>query len=65
LGRIDPIETPRGRQKVQFLTSSVSAQRALTIDLLADRAAMLSDVRATVSLMKRDLSKLMLAMKSW
>jgi len=65
LGRIDPIETPRGRQKVQFLTSSVSARRALTIDLLADRAAMLSDVRATVSLMKRDLSKLMLAMKSW
>ncbi|PYV45403.1 MAG: hypothetical protein DMG06_02580 [Acidobacteria bacterium] len=64
LGRMDPIDTPKGRQKVEFLTSSVSAQRTLTIDLLADRAAMLSDVRATVSLMKRDLSKLMLALNS-
>lgn len=64
LGRIDPVETPKGQQKVEFLTSSVSARRTLSIDLLADRAAMLSDVRATVSLMKRDLSKLLLAMRS-
>ena len=37
---------------------------ALTIDQLSDRGAMLADVRAQVSLVKRDLSKLMLALRS-
>jgi len=64
LGRIDPIETAKGQRKVELLTSSVSQQRALTIDALVDRAAMLADVRAQVSLIKRDLSKLMLALRS-
>lgn len=64
LGRIDPIETTKGQRKVELLTSSISQQRSLTIDLLNDRGAMLEDVRAQVSLIKRDLSKLMPALRS-
>jgi hypothetical protein len=64
LGRMESLETPNGQQKVDFLTSSVSSRRALSIDLLADREAMLSDVRASVSLMKRDLGKLVLALRT-
>lgn len=63
LGRIESIETPKGQRKIELLTSSISQQRSLTIDLLNDRAAMLEDVRAQVSLIKRDLSKLMLALR--
>ncbi len=64
LGRIESLETAHGQQKIDFLTSSISSHRALNIDLLADRAAMLSDVRASVSLMKRDLGKLLLSLRS-
>jgi len=64
LGRIESIETPKGQRKIELLTSSISQQRSLTIDLLDDRGAMLADVRAQVSLIKRDLSKLMLALRS-
>ena len=64
LGRIESIETPKGQRKIELLTSSISQQRSLTIDVLDDRGAMLADVRAQVSLIKRDLSKLMLALRS-
>jgi hypothetical protein len=64
LGRIESIETPKGQSKIDSLTSSISQQRSLTIDLLNDRGAMLADVRAQVSLIKRDLSKLMLGLRS-
>ena len=64
LGRIESTGTPKGQRKIELLTSSISQQRSLTIDLLNDRGAMLEDVRAQVSLMKRDLSKLMLALRS-
>ena len=64
LGRLESLKTANGQQKVDFLTSSVSSHRDLTIDLLADREAMLSDVKATVSLMKRDLGKLLLALRT-
>ena len=64
LGRIESIETEKGRRKIEFLTSSISQQRPLTIDLLDDRGAMLADLRAQVSLIKRDLSKLMLALRA-
>ena len=50
--------------EIELLTSSISQQRSLTIDVLDDRGAMLADVRAQVSLIKRDLSKLMLALRS-
>lgn len=62
-GRIDPEDSKKGKEKIDFLTSGISNQRRLSIDILTDRAAMLSDVRARVSLMKRDLSKLMLGIK--
>jgi hypothetical protein len=64
LGRIDSIDTPKGQRKIELLTSSISQQKSLTIDQLNDRGAMLGDVRAQVSLIKRDLSKLMLALRS-
>jgi hypothetical protein len=64
LGRIESIATPKAQSKIDLLTSSISQQRSLTIDLLNDRGAMLADVRAQVSLIKRDLSKLMLALRS-
>jgi hypothetical protein len=64
LGRIESIDTPKGQRKIDLLTSSISQQRSLTIDVLDDRGAMLADVRAQVSLIKRDLSKLMLALRS-
>jgi hypothetical protein len=41
--------------KTEFAVSNVSQQRKLTIDKLSNRESMLLDVRATVSLMKRDL----------
>ncbi len=63
LSHIDASGTPKAQRKIELLTSSISQQNQLTIDLLNDRAAMLADVRAVVSLMKRDLSKLMLALR--
>jgi hypothetical protein len=59
LGRIDAPDQPKGSRKIDLLTSSVTSQRALGIDVLADRAIMLADVRSRVSLMKRDLGKMM------
>jgi hypothetical protein len=63
-GRLEPGATPKAQHKIELLTSSASDQRPLTIDLLNDRAAMLADLRATVGLIKRDLSKLVLALRS-
>jgi hypothetical protein len=59
LGRIGAETTPEGQRKIKLLTSSASQQKALSIDLLSDRAMMLSDVRAQVLLLKRDLGRLM------
>jgi len=63
-GRIEAGDTRKAQQKIELLTSGVSDQRPLSIDLLNDRAAMLADLRARVALMKRDLSKLLLALRS-
>jgi len=62
-GRIEALETPKGKEKIAFLTSRNSEKRQLTLDLLNDRAAMLTGVRTWAELMKRDLSKLMLALR--
>jgi hypothetical protein len=59
LGRISSESTPEGRHKIDLLTSSVSGQKLLSIDVLSERAMMLSDVRAQVQLLKRDLGRLM------
>src|SRR5262249_22759431 len=63
-GRIETGDTKKAHHKIELLTSGVSEQRPLAIDLLNDRAAMLADVRVRVALMKRDLSKLLLALRS-
>lgn len=64
LGRLETGSSPKAQRKIDMLTSSVSEQRPLSIDVLVDRAAMLADVRVQVSLINRDLSKLMLGVKS-
>jgi len=63
-GRIDEKPSAKGENKVAFLTSRSSEGRKLTIDLLSDRAAMLANVKVWVELMKRDMSKLMLALRT-
>ena len=63
-GRIDEKESSKSQDKIAFLTSRSSEGRRLTIDLLSDRAAMLASVKVWLELMKRDLSKLMLALRT-
>jgi hypothetical protein len=59
-GRIDsdPSKTSR---KIDLITDTSSTPQKLSIGSLNDRSAMLADVRLRISLMKRDLSKLLLA----
>lgn len=63
-GHLDEKETAKSKDKVAFLTSRSSEQRRLTIDLINDRTAMLAGVKVWAELMKRDLSKLMLALRT-
>lgn len=59
-GRIDS-DPSRAAKKIDLLTDTSPSPQKMSLDLLNDRAAMLGDVRVRVSLMKRDLSKLLLA----
>jgi hypothetical protein len=59
LKRIDLPSTSAGRNKIDRVTSQPSDKLLLTIDDLEDRAAMLADVRAKVSFLKRDLALLL------
>lgn len=59
LGRLDPLNTPKGRKEVDLMTSSLNPKQKLRIDDLNNRAMMLADVAGRVSLMKRDLAELM------
>ena len=59
-GRIDS-DPSRAAKKIDLLTDTSRSPQKMSLDLLNDRAAMLGDVRVRVSLMKRDLSKLLLA----
>jgi hypothetical protein len=54
--RIDSLES---REKIDHLTSQPSQQLKLSIDDLEDRAAMLQDLRARISYLKRDLGTLL------
>jgi len=58
-GRIKQDGSPSGERQIEAMSSSISQMRKLNIDELSDRVAMLLDVRASVSLMKRDLAELM------
>jgi hypothetical protein len=53
--RIDSLES---KEKIDHLTSQPSEQLQLSIDDFEDRAAMLQDVRARISYLKRDLGAL-------
>jgi len=63
-GHIDSPSSAKGQKQIDLMTSSTSSKQKLSLDQLADRSAMLSDVRASTSLLKRDLSKLMLAVRT-
>jgi hypothetical protein len=62
VGRIDSLSTDKGKQKIERVTSQPSGHLRLSIDDLEDREAMLEDVRAKLSFMKRDLGVLLRAL---
>ena len=62
LKRTDPPSTSGGKDKIDRVTSQPSDKLPLTIDDLEDRSAMLEDVRAKVSFLKRDLAALLLSL---
>jgi hypothetical protein len=62
LKRTDPPSTAAGKSKIDRVTSQPSDRLPLTIDDLEDRSAMLEDVRAKVSFLKRDLAALLLSL---
>ena len=62
LKRTDPPSTSTGKNKIDRVTSQPSDKLPLTIDDLEDRSAMLEDVRAKISFLKRDLAALLLSM---
>lgn len=63
VGRVPPLDSPQGAPKIALLTDTDAANKKLDMDLLAERAAMLADVRDVVSVMKRDLADLLRGMK--
>jgi hypothetical protein len=62
LRRTDPPSTSAGKNKIDRVTSQPSDKLPLTIDDLEDRSAMLQDVRAKISFLKRDLAALLLSL---
>jgi len=58
-GRIQQDGSPKGERRIESLSGNISQTRRLNIDELNDRVAMLLDVRARVSLMKRELSEIL------
>lgn len=58
-GRVEQDGSPKSERKVEALSGNISRARKLSIGELDDRVAMLLDVRARVSLMKRELSEIM------
>jgi len=59
-GRISSLKTPEGKRNCSLIAGEVTEQHRLTISLLEDRSAMLSDLRAVVSRMNKKLLQLML-----
>jgi len=62
LKRTDSASTSAGKNKIDRVTSKPSDKLPLTIDDLEDRSAMLEDVRAKISFLKRDLAALLLSL---
>jgi hypothetical protein len=61
-GRIEQDASPKGQRRIESITGNISPAGRLDINELNDRIAMLLDVRATVSLMKRGLSDILHAL---
>jgi hypothetical protein len=61
-GRVDLSASQAAQQKINLLTAGALQGRVLTIDLIADRRAMLADVGARVALLKQDLARLVRAL---
>jgi hypothetical protein len=59
LNRVDSLNTRSGRIKIEHVTSMPNQHLSLTVDDLEDRIAMLQDVRAKLSYLKRDLAALL------
>jgi hypothetical protein len=59
VARIDDPNSAKGADKVRRVTSAPADHLKLTIDDLDDRQAMLGDLRAKLSFMKRDLAILL------
>lgn len=62
-GRVPRLDSPQAAPKIALLTDTDAANRKLDMDLLAERAAMLADVRDEVSVMKCDLGDLLRGIK--
>jgi hypothetical protein len=62
--RIKQDSSPKGARRIEYLSSNLSQVRKLSISDLDDRVAMLLDVRARVSLMKRGLSEIVRALST-
>jgi hypothetical protein len=61
-GRIAQDTSPKSERKLESISSNLAQIRKLSIRDMDDRVAMLLDVRATVSLMKRALSEIVRAL---
>jgi hypothetical protein len=53
-------DTPKGKVECALIAGTVQGSHSLTISILEDRSAMLSDLRAAISKMKKNLLELML-----
>jgi hypothetical protein len=63
-GRLKQDGSPKGERRIESLSGNISQMRRLSINELNDRVAMLLDVRARVSLMKRGLSEILRALSA-
>ena len=61
MGRIPPVGTPKGSEKIAHVTSMPSESVKQAIADLDDRQAMLYDFRSRLTYMKRDLATLLAA----
>lgn len=63
-GRIAQDTSPKSERKLESISSNLAQVRKLSISDMDDRVAMLLDVRATVSIMKRGLSEIVRTLSS-
>jgi hypothetical protein len=64
LGRVPPLNTEKGRVYARTLAGTIPQNKAVTIDMLEDRAAMLLDLRAEVNQIYKELLNMMLVVRA-